>query len=126
MSVLAKPPYGAPCNGCGQCCEDQLCPLGQIVFRMQRGPCPALRYVDMRSSCGLVDEPRSYARTRSAMNGSDAMSVAAKILIGVGHGCDALADGEKDDPEARARMIASCHARPDEERQKARRLWGVR
>jgi len=29
----AKPPLGAPCNGCGVCCLAEPCPVGVLVSR---------------------------------------------------------------------------------------------
>lgn len=121
-----KPPYGSPCNGCGLCCEAQLCPLGAHVFHMREGPCPALRYVDAASVCGLVAEPSRYARFLAAKHGATTLREAALICIGAGHGCDALLEGEQDKPEERERMFAACNRRPAQQRESARRVWGVR
>ena len=99
MSVLAKPLYGQPCNGCGVCCKDQRCPLGARVF----GPgadCPALT----EAGCGLVLEPVRYApdADRSEMR----LRESATMLIGAGMGCDAQLLGEPDDPVFRERLRA--------------------
>lgn len=40
----AKPPVGAPCNGCGVCCLVEPCPLGVLLSRRRRGACQALRW----------------------------------------------------------------------------------
>src|SRR5688572_8418484 len=46
-----KPLYGEPCNGCGICCMQEICPPGLEIFEHIRGhqlkaeqPCPALEY----------------------------------------------------------------------------------
>jgi hypothetical protein len=56
-----KPPYGQPCNGCGQCCMNELCPLGNAVFKRWDGPCPALESEGERYACGLVKHPERRA-----------------------------------------------------------------
>jgi hypothetical protein len=58
-SAPAKPPLGAPCNGCGVCCAAETCALGRVVFLRKRGPCPALAWDDAagRYWCGLVKSP---------------------------------------------------------------------
>ena len=55
----AKPAIGASCNGCGQCCALQPCPLGMVVSRRWHGGCAALHWDEpaQRYRCGMVDEP---------------------------------------------------------------------
>ena len=125
MTTRQKSPYGKPCNGCGQCCQEELCPLGAFVFGKQDGPCPALKFdATEESFCGLVRSPRKYAPVKTAIHGATAMGNAALWLIGAGHGCDCLAADEPDDPAAQARMIAECDA-GDQRTSEARKMWGI-
>lgn len=52
----AKPPEGAPCNGCGVCCLLEPCPVGMLISRKRRGACTALVWSDAsgRYRCGLM------------------------------------------------------------------------
>lgn len=51
---MDKPRYGDPCNGCGWCCQQELCPVGKQVFGDIPGPCPALVPAVNRYWCGFV------------------------------------------------------------------------
>ncbi len=119
--ILAKPRYGQPRNGCGLCCAAERCPLAAYVF----GPgdrCPALEAVGLPFRCGLIANPDRYAPDLVAQHGKDALSAAAAILVGAGHGCDAQAPGEHYDFAAAARMRAALdHEAADA----AFKLWNV-
>jgi hypothetical protein len=104
--VIEKPAYGSACNGCGKCCQNELCPLGAAVFRHERGPCPALETADGRFFCGLVENPQLYSPIRAAVVGRERLARAAKLLIGAGEGCDAKYVGEPENPRYRARVVA--------------------
>jgi len=71
----AKPPEGAPCNGCGLCCLVEPCPLGMVLSRKRSGACVALRWseVGQRYRCGAVDGPWGFLARRwiSAGSGCD-------------------------------------------------------
>lgn len=60
LPVLQAPPkplYGEPCNGCGICCQHELCPLAKdLLGQHQKGPCPKLTWQDGRFQCGFVLE----------------------------------------------------------------------
>ena len=93
--IIEKAPYGAACNNCGKCCEDQICILGKHLFLEEDGPCPALGYMmDGQSYCGLVKNPRQFAPVRTAIHGPSVMKAAARLLIASHLGCDAQLDGE--------------------------------
>lgn len=104
--MIEKPPYGSPCNSCGLCCENQLCPLGASIFGTWNGPCPALvSESDGKRICGVVKNPGLYASIANLLkNGASKMSEAALVLIGHGVGCDAQVEDEPDNPEFRRRM----------------------
>lgn len=49
-SAPAKPPLGAPCNGCGRCCQEELCHIGEMAFGDDmEAPCPALVHDAVRA-----------------------------------------------------------------------------
>lgn len=62
----AKPPWGAPCNGCGVCCLIEPCPLGVLLSRRRRGACVALRWspVDQIYRCGAIIMPQAVLNQR--------------------------------------------------------------
>lgn len=92
--MLQKPPHGKPCNSCGLCCMDQLCPLARHIFGETPGPCPALEPARPGYTCGLVAAPSSYAPAIAREHGELKSSETAALIIGAGLGCDASAPGE--------------------------------
>jgi hypothetical protein len=104
--TLAKPQHGSPCNNCGQCCQDQLCPLATHIFGHRHGPCPALQPDGEDHVCGVVRRPRQFVPVIVARHGHANTASAAAVLIGTGMGCDAmLAEGEDYDHAFRDRML---------------------
>lgn len=90
-----KPAYGAECNGCGLCCAVAACPLGIILFRRLKGPCPALQWRDGRHVCGVLAEPGRFAPLLPRR-------WAARLVarwIAAGQGCDCRSEIE-DPPQA--------------------------
>jgi len=90
-----KPPYGAPCNGCGVCCALTPCPVGRIRFLKMRGPCPALRWdvATARYRCGLVSPPGECQRWLPSPLLTVWKRIATRwIAAGSGCDCDALPD----------------------------------
>lgn len=116
-----KPPHGAPCNGCGLCCKAVLCPLAQMVFKHEQGPCPALT---SENRCGMVEEPLSWRRTATWKHGAAAMRSAALLLIGSGWGCDARVNGEPVNEDFRFKL-RQLERETRAQTLKARKLWGV-
>lgn len=86
----AKPPEGAPCNGCGLCCLAEPCPLGMLVSRRRTGACVALRWstADGRYLCGMVADPGAVTGWNRpwAVRWQKAL---ARRWIAAGVGCDA-------------------------------------
>ena len=97
---LDKPPEGAPCNGCGVCCIEQVCSLGQelgdteVCRALERGEAGAYR-------CGLVTDPYRYlppekletwqridALAPERRLGEEALRQSYRDLLGTGRGCD--------------------------------------
>jgi hypothetical protein len=74
LPYLTKPRRSEPCNGCGLCCQVQVCDIGQQLFNVSdKGPCPGLIYRDGRTYCG------------PAM-GHKAGPIISRML-GIGRGC---------------------------------------
>jgi hypothetical protein len=109
---LPKPPHGQPCNSCGKCCSDELCPLAMRLFgRPFQRRCPALEPDGDRLVCGLIAHPMAYAMARTLANGVENMRKAACHLVGAGRGCDAQLATEPADEAFRARMWADRNER---------------
>jgi len=85
-----KPALGAPCNGCGQCCLVEPCPLGMVVSGKRSGACSALRWSDAagRYVCGLVADPAGVLGRRWRW-AAPAVARLARRWIAAGSGCDA-------------------------------------
>ena len=90
-----KPAPGAPCNGCGVCCAAETCPLGLLLFRRRRGPCPALSWHGEtgagRYRCGLLMAPAHHLRWLPSRWESTAGRLFAR-WIAAGTGCDSDAE----------------------------------
>lgn len=130
--MTAKPPHGSPCNSCGYCCRVVMCPLAtalfasdnRIVNNQATGPCPALERDGDREVCGLVRDPGRYRLALTLMHGVDKMRAAALFLIGSGHGCDALGEGEQPNVEFAIKMRDDAMAKR-RHTDKNLRPWGV-
>lgn len=96
-----KPRLGQPCNGCGQCCLVEPCPVGMLVSRKRSGACHALRWNDagQRYLCGLVAEPLTVLGKRWRWL-SPLASRLARRWISAGSGCDAELLEEAEKPPA--------------------------
>lgn len=53
-SGACKPQLGSPCNGCGFCCQQEVCELGILILGSTQAPCPLLHYEGGRTWCGAV------------------------------------------------------------------------
>jgi hypothetical protein len=110
--MLEKPTYGGPCNNCGLCCMAQQCPLSSYVFG-DKALCPALLRpaTDGAYSCGLVEKPGLYFDVSEADELHPRVaSIAARVLVGVGVGCDARTIDEPPNPGASRRIKAYSDA----------------
>lgn len=120
-----KPPHGSPCNGCGLCCEAELCPLAAALYRRWEGPCPALTSTDDgRKICGLATDPRAHFPAKVRRWGAFEMRRTATVLIGAGVGCDAQVEGEPASPTLLVKMLAHRAAAAPHIRQ-AMIAWGI-
>lgn len=121
---MEKPAYGQPCNSCGLCCENELCPLAQFVFPRAQAPCPALESDGDRRVCGLVANPVRYAPVRTSVNGADSMRAAGLLGIGAGIGCDARLFGEEISPPPDfLRALQDAKRTTNAERKNILRMW---
>jgi Fe-S-cluster-containing hydrogenase component 2 len=63
-------PGRKPCTHCGECCRQEICPIGEIFMRTTEPPCPALvKNPDTNDYwCGLITRPEKtmYVRTYAA------------------------------------------------------------
>ncbi|WP_205119477.1 hypothetical protein [Paramagnetospirillum kuznetsovii] len=84
-----KPDVGGPCNGCGVCCAVETCPLGLLLFRRRKGPCPGLGWQSeySRYVCGVLADPKRFLGWLPASLGR------ALVFrwIAAGKGCDSTA-----------------------------------
>ena len=93
---VAKPPFRAPCNGCGVCCLAQLCPIAIDWLPGVTTPCPALETEDGRFWCGLIRHPSKHLGIR--FNGDSILSPMIAKGVGLGQGCS-MEDGVLDPEE---------------------------
>lgn len=75
LSYLVKPLKGEPCNGCGWCCQSEVCAIGKDLHGSAVAPCPSLVYADGRTYCGVVRWS------------SPALAAYFSERLGIGKGC---------------------------------------
>jgi hypothetical protein len=80
IPILPSPPTpGAPCNGCGRCCAEEVCSIGRMAYHTDVAPCPGLKIRGNIARCELVEaEDRFHP------------SPILRGALGIGMGCDAL------------------------------------
>lgn len=96
--IMIKPKIGEPCNGCGVCCQTQVCRNGAFVLGLVknigdtvRGECPAIvKKHDGTIACGIVLYPVKYLGKSKYR--PEVQSKYFAFLIGSGNGCDELGD----------------------------------
>jgi len=83
-----KPALGQTCNGCGQCCLAEPCPVGMLVSGRRHGACVALRWdeAQARYQCGLLGDAEQLVRPAWLARSAARL---ARRLIAAGQGCDA-------------------------------------
>jgi len=124
---IEKPPYGTPCNGCGLCCQNEICPLGEIVFPRAQAPCPALVVDGDRYACGLITTPQTFRPLKASIYGVEELRAAAVIGVGAGIGCDAQLLGELEPPADFVRELSRVTKESTRSRaRKIEKLWGSR
>ena len=55
LPMLEKPAVGAPCNGCGWCCQQEICGMAEEALGLVDAPCPALVSHDGRFWCSIIE-----------------------------------------------------------------------
>lgn len=70
LPYLSKPRLHEPCNGCGFCCQNEVCELGLLIVGSHQAPCEMLVYKDGRTFCGAALGSELVAR-----------------MLGIGKGC---------------------------------------
>lgn len=96
---LAKPEFGAPCNGCGICCKTQVCELSIEYVGSHKAPCSALEEEDGQYRCGLLANPVKYLAPQMAGEaeavafGRRELSPKFAFMLGIGAGCDSTDPG---------------------------------
>jgi hypothetical protein len=87
---LKKPECGAPCNGCGLCCQLEACHLSVQFLNSTTAPCVALEHEDGRYWCGLVRNPAKYLRLPAWASETALAELSPKFaaMLWLGSGCD--------------------------------------
>jgi len=80
-----KPAFGDACNGCGVCCQQEVCPLGRATFGEVAAPCPALVFGQARFWCALVLGERELRRQ------DPSEPPCLETMLAIGLGCDSEA-----------------------------------
>lgn len=83
-----KPPHGAPCNGCGMCCQEEACGLSLDLLKSSAAPCVALEWSGGSYRCGLVVRPAHYLGAPDYDEVNDYLGALIANRLGVGRGCD--------------------------------------
>ena len=92
LNMIQKPEFGDVCNGCGQCCENEVCQLGLDFIRIAPTviPCPAIERENGRVFCGLVRRPAYYMFAEHVHESQTGwLSTQFAAALGFGKGCDA-------------------------------------
>ena len=81
-----------PCTHCGKCCQEEVCPVGEIFTRTTKPPCPALAEdKDGKLWCGLVTCPEAVMLTSSDYGRYWARQISSYLydhIFNFGAGCD--------------------------------------
>ena len=86
-------PGRKPCVNCGQCCREEVCPVGEIFMRTVTPPCPALAEDNNTGKfwCGLIVCPETamFAQTEYGKYWARKLSEYIKDgIFNFGIGCD--------------------------------------
>lgn len=125
-----KAPYGTPCNSCGQCCAEELCPIACLILQKpirHQMRCPFLTFDGAGdSSCGVVKDPTPFNLVGVLAHGVDKVKNATLTLIGAGYGCDARVPGEADAPRGFQEGYRHHRGPNGMKHSEAWKIWGVR
>lgn len=85
---IEKPPFGAPCNGCGYCCEMEVCAIGKVAMgENAEAPCKMLLHEHGRNWCRLV-------LAENFLNQQGLCEPVFTNALAIGKGCDSTKEGE--------------------------------
>jgi hypothetical protein len=70
------------CTRCGRCCVEEVCPVGEELYKTSKPPCPGLKWENNIASCSLVNLA------------SEEMKPVLFKMMGFGIGCDASFTGK--------------------------------
>jgi len=86
-----RPAFGAPCNGCGECCKEEACNLSRDFLKSTVAPCVALEFEDGRYWCGLVRNPAKHLGLQQWAQEFSLIELSPKFafMLRLGEGCDA-------------------------------------
>ncbi|KJS36088.1 MAG: hypothetical protein VR70_14470 [Rhodospirillaceae bacterium BRH_c57] len=82
---MDKPREGEACNGCGVCCQEEVCSIGIKIAGDVPAPCPLLKHHDGRHWCGAVEA-----------EAEGDLPPIIRTTLGIGLGCDSSDDTEAD------------------------------
>ena len=74
--IVAQETEVRPCQRCGQCCREEICRVGEAVFKTSKSPCP-----------GLVKRNRNWACLLAEICPSE-FKFFFSLVMGFGCGCD--------------------------------------
>lgn len=87
-----------PCTHCGECCKEEVCPIGEIFTGTTKPPCPALaKDREGKYWCGLIVCPETAMHTETKY-GRYWARIISKFLedhvFNFGDGCERTAEKE--------------------------------
>lgn len=90
VTILAKPSFGSPCNGCGVCCKVTPCLIAiEVIGAAEWSPCPVLELEDGRYWCGLLRSAHKHIPGLEAKPWVDGVFRNMLMATGAfGTGCD--------------------------------------
>lgn len=94
-------PGRKPCTHCGDCCRNEVCPIGEIFTHTTKPPCPALARDNKTGEywCGLVVCPETAMSAKTEFAKYWARKIGEYLKANVfnfGAGCE-YKEGEKTD-----------------------------
>ena len=84
---MTRPEFGAPCNGCGHCCQTKACELSITFLKSSVTPCVALEEEGGKYWCGLLRTPEKYMKIPEGIAVS-IIKAYATMKLRIGDGCD--------------------------------------
>lgn len=99
--TLPLPAFGAPCNGCGECCHAELCAASLTVQKLPvSAGAQTCKFIDWQGDgtarCGLLTRTEENAPELVAQYGAPRVRRAIEYLLAVGVGCTSQQDRATD------------------------------